>query len=483
MIALHRGELSTAFRLTAAAEALVDAERDDTATVEVAALGAHLNFFTGSYAEALRHAERGIAVSDRSGDLALRIYSRRCGCMVLGNLEVPEWTSRLDELMELSRASGDAWEEAVCRNDYAHYQMTLADYDGAFEQLALGLELVDQLPANRFVIGLLKATRSEVYLRSGDADAALSESRAAMASLRARHERDPYLFGMCVMIEVRALLAIGRPDDAWQAGQSAVERLGDGVPQLRSMILQDVAAALREAGRADVAYSALSASAELERIAFRQLTELQRDFERALHEQAAARREADVLVAKNRELEHRTRQLEQLQEQLRDQAERDWLTGLYNRRYLAAALDRLIDGDSMDDEPLSLAAVDLDHFKLVNDRFGHDIGDRVLVRAADLLRAAVRPSDVVARTGGEEFVVLMPVADDDDAVACAERLRRLVAAENWSAIAPELAITVSIGVASTGSAERPDALLKLADRRLYAAKAAGRDRVDATSFD
>jgi diguanylate cyclase (GGDEF)-like protein len=76
----------------------------------------------------------------------------------------------------------------------------------------------------------------------------------------------------------------------------------------------------------------------------------------------------------------------------------------------------------------------------------------------------------------------MPVADDD-AVACAERLRRLVAAENWGAIAPELAITVSIGVASTGSAERPDALLKLADRRLYAAKAAGRDRVDATSFD
>ena len=402
--------------------------------------------------------------------------------MVLGNLEVPEWPRRLDELMQLSRTNGDAWEEAVCRNDYAHYQMTLGEYDAAFHHIAIGLRIVQPLAANRFVIGLLKATRSEVYLRSGDAVTALSEARAAMESLRARHERDPYLFGMCVMIEVRALLETGQPDDAWQAGQSAVERLGDGVPQLRSMILQDVAAALREAGRSDDAYTALSASAELERIAFRQLSELQRDFERALHEQAAARREADVLVEKNRELEHRTRQLEELQDQLRDQAERDWLTGLYNRRYLAAALDRLTETTISGDEPLSLAAVDLDHFKLVNDRFGHDIGDRVLVRTADLLRAAVRPSDVVARTGGEEFVVLMPVAGDDDAIACAERLRRLVAAENWGAIAPGLTMTVSIGVASTGSEERTDALLKLADRRLYAAKAAGRDRVDATSF-
>jgi diguanylate cyclase (GGDEF)-like protein len=300
-----------------------------------------------------------------------------------------------------------------------------------------------------------------------------------MEALRARHDRDPYLFGMCVMIEVRALLAVGRPDEAWRSGQTSMERLGDGVPQLRSVILQDVAAALREAGRAEDAYTALAKSAELERIAFRQLSELQRDFERALHEQDAARREADVLAEKNRELERRTRQLEELQGQLREQAERDWLTGLYNRRYLAAALDRLTDG--VGDEPLSLAIVDLDHFKHVNDRFGHDIGDRVLVRTAELLLDAVRPSDVVARTGGEEFVVLMPHTEPAAAVACCERLRAAIRDEPWERIAAGMTLTASVGVASLPDASDLDALARLADRRLYAAKHAGRDRVVSAS--
>jgi diguanylate cyclase (GGDEF)-like protein len=481
LITLHQGDMSSAFQLAAAGEAEAEAAQDDTATVEVAALGAHLNFFAGSYPEALRHAERGIAVADWTGDLALRIYARRCGCMVLGNLEAPEWPQRLEELLSLSQEGADRWEEAVSRNDFGHYRMTLEDFPGALEQIDRGLELAAGLaPNNRFVTGLLTCTRAEILLAAGRSDEALAHVRTATDVLRSRGHRDPYLLGMCVMVEARALLAVGRPDDAWRTGQRVVEWLGEGVPQLRSMILQDVAAALREAGRNDDAYTALAASAELERIAFRQLTELQRDFERAIHEHAAARREADVLAEKNRELERRAHQLEELQEQLRDQAERDWLTGLYNRRYLAAALERLNDGAGS--EPLSLAIVDLDHFKEVNDRFGHDVGDRVLVRAGELLADAVRPSDVVARTGGEEFVVLMPVADTEAATACADRLRRIVAAERWDQIAPGLAVTASIGVASTSAATGAENVLKLADRRLYAAKHAGRNRVDAKSF-
>ena len=481
LITLHQGDMSSAFQLAAAGEAEAEAAQDDTATVEVAALGAHLNFFAGSYPEALRHAERGIAVADWTGDLALRIYARRCGCMVLGNLEAPEWPQRLEELLSLSQEGADRWEEAVSRNDFGHYRMTLEDFPGALEQIDRGLELAAGLaPNNRFVTGLLTCTRAEVLLAAGRSDEALAHVRTATDVLRSRGHRDPYLLGMCVMVEARALLAVGRPDDAWRTGQRVVEWLGEGVPQLRSMILQDVAAALREAGRNDDAYTALAASAELERIAFRQLTELQRDFERAIHEHAAARREADVLAEKTRELERRAHQLEELQEQLRDQAERDWLTGLYNRRYLAAALERLNDGAGS--EPLSLAIVDLDHFKEVNDRFGHDVGDRVLVRAGELLADAVRPSDVVARTGGEEFVVLMPVADTEAATACADRLRGIVAAERWDQIAPGLRVTASIGVASTSAGTGADDVLKLADRRLYAAKHAGRNRVDAESF-
>ena len=82
--------------------------------------------------------------------------------------------------------------------------------------------------------------------------------------------------------------------------------------------------------------------------------------------------------------------------------------------------------------------LDIDHFKTVNDRFGHEVGDRVLVRVAELLREQVRADDVVARTGGEEFLLLMPRTDDAEALACCERVRRALHDEPWGAIAPGL---------------------------------------------
>ena len=276
---------------------------------------------------------------------------------------------------------------------------------------------------------------------------------------------------MTVCVEVKALLSAERADEAWRTGRAAVERLGDAVPQARSMILADVAAALAAAGRGEDAYRALLESGELERLAYRELTELHRDFERAVIEQDAARREAAALAVKNRELET-------LQAQLREHAERDWLTGCYNRRYLASTLEGL----APEHAPVSVAVLDLDRFKSINDRFGHSAGDRVLARAAELLRQNVRGADVVTRAGGEEFVVVMPWTGARDAVVCAERLRAAIAAEDWSAIASGMAITTSIGLVTSATAEDVEGAVRLADRRLYAAKEAGRNRVDGTSF-
>ena len=157
-------------------------------------------------------------------------------------------------------------------------------------------------------------------------------------------------------------------------------------------------------------------------------SELQLSLERATLETTAARRERDALAAKNRqlaeahaELERRANQLEGLQEQLREQAERDWLTGLHNRRYLARELERLTEERLA--VPLSLAVLDLDHFKSINDRFGHDTGDQGLVRVAGLLCDVLRTGDIVVRSGGEEFLILMPLTDARAAAACCERIR------------------------------------------------------------
>ncbi|WP_051223518.1 GGDEF domain-containing protein [Conexibacter woesei] len=477
-VTIHGGGLRAGFPLAAAAEVAAEAAGHPVTTVEVAAMGAHLAFFSGSYREALRQAERCVAVADAHGDTTLRIFARRQSCMVFGNLDAPEWPGRLDELLALTMGAGDRWEEAISRNDLAHMRNLNGDNAGAMAEIARGIAVAETLaPRNRFALGVLRCTRADIHLAGDRVPEALADARAALAHLSDGREPNPYIYGMSVCVEVRALLAMGAMDEATAAGRAGVARLHRTVPQIRAMILQDIAAALRAGGRAEEAYDALADAAELERLAFRELTELQRDFERAVAEHGVARAKNEELERTVAQLAEAHRELEQLQARLREQAERDWLTGLFNRRYLAGVLEAA--DARTGGELLSVAALDLDHFKAINDRFGHEVGDRVLARAAELLQQHVRAGDVVARTGGEEFVVVMPGADERDAVACAERLRAAIASDDWAQIAPGLAITASIGVVSA-AATRSDDVIRAADRRLYAAKEAGRNRVVTT---
>ncbi|MFN0043475.1 MAG: PleD family two-component system response regulator [Alphaproteobacteria bacterium] len=158
----------------------------------------------------------------------------------------------------------------------------------------------------------------------------------------------------------------------------------------------------------------------------------------------------------------------------------DSLTGLYNRRYLSAHLQTLLDGTRADGRPIALAIFDIDHFKSVNDAHGHAAGDMVLVEVGARLSAHLRNFDLVARYGGEEFVAVLPNANAKGAVIAAERLRKAVAATPiaLSGGGEPLAVTVSVGVAIGGRVdESPDVLIERADRALYVAKAQGRNQV------
>jgi len=148
---------------------------------------------------------------------------------------------------------------------------------------------------------------------------------------------------------------------------------------------------------------------------------------------------------------------------------------LRNRRYLARAL-----GHTASDyltAPFSVAVLDLDHFKQINDRFGHATGDQVLVTVATLLGHATRDTDVVVRSGGEEFLIVMPQTDSQAAEVCCERMRAAICDATWDEIDHEMTLTASVGVASTGESTAMEPLVKLADQRLYEAKHAGRNRV------
>jgi len=158
----------------------------------------------------------------------------------------------------------------------------------------------------------------------------------------------------------------------------------------------------------------------------------------------------------------------------------DPLTGLHNRRYMAGQLDALVKRAALGGDAVAALLIDIDHFKKINDGFGHDVGDEVLREFAVRLASNVRAIDLPCRHGGEEFVVVMPDTTLEDAHRIAERIRLHVAGSPFRVMGGQelLTVTISIGVAATlGAGDTPDALLKRADEGVYEAKASGRNRV------
>ena len=164
----------------------------------------------------------------------------------------------------------------------------------------------------------------------------------------------------------------------------------------------------------------------------------------------------------------------------------DPLTGLYNRRYLESHLESLMLRAAQDDKPIGLLALDIDHFKAVNDTHGHAAGDEVLKEFVARIKRSVRGIDMPARIGGEEFVVIMPDSDRETCMAVAERLREAVADSAFAVPGLEqpIPVTVSVGVTlSQGASDNPAAAMKRGDEALYVAKNSGRNMVVSSEQD
>jgi diguanylate cyclase (GGDEF)-like protein len=170
-------------------------------------------------------------------------------------------------------------------------------------------------------------------------------------------------------------------------------------------------------------------------------------------------------------------------EEMAELAMKDALTGIFNRRHFAARLDGEWKRFRRYGRPLSLLLLDIDHFKSINDRYGHDIGDQVIIAVAKLCGTQTRDSDVAARIGGEEFALLLPETDLTDARIAAERLRVAVAERPLATNAGPIAVTVSLGAALADKAGDPAEFMKRADEGLYAAKRGGRNCVAAVLDD
>ena len=239
-------------------------------------------------------------------------------------------------------------------------------------------------------------------------------------------------------------------------GRQAVELV---LPEYRDAVVAAHRAALADPDRTVIVeYRALTAAGE---------TRWFETHTRGVRDEAGA---VTGAVSAIRDIDHR----KAIEGELSRAAATDPLTGLANRRAFDAALDRMLERGGTG----CVAILDLDHFKQVNDRHGHDAGDRVLVAVAERARGALRDGDLVARLGGEEFGILLPGADREQARAVCDRLRRIIAEGGVPVAGATLLVTASVGLAAVTPGAPGAAVLRAADEALYRAKAEGRDRLN-----
>lgn len=414
--------------------------------------------------EAITQAER---LAKQSGDLALQArVLRRLGisCSILGRHQqaeeilsqvvdvlehhgtlVERYHARYSMLTARSRAA-DAIDEHDTKRQ-SHYRSLMAEWH-AFVESASAHDLT-----RLELMGLANA--GIAAHRAGDYEVSLATLQRAIAGHAQAGLRGHEAVAQNHVGSV--LLALGRKQDAIDAFKRGIALQEGGNPRDLMEAWEELAGAYESIDDPRLALAAYKKA---------------REFERTLHDDdarlAAARREQREEIAR-------------LADQWGRLAEEDALTGIANRRAFEKSLAVMLDG-ARAGQHFSLLYFDLDHFKHVNDTFGHAGGDSVLRRFAQLLRADRRAGDLPARIGGEEFALILPLDSKQQAADVADRINLACRAVDWHSIAPDLHVTVSIGVATSHEIElaelSQDSLCALADRRLYRAKNDGRDRVD-----
>ena len=312
-----------------------------------------------------------------------------------------------------------------------------------------------------FYQAFVRGNRGEVLTHLGRLDEARPDIEASAALCRDGGFDAQAWRIACSMGEL--LLREGRPAQALQQLQAALQASAEADARMTRLRLHHAAwRAAREVGQTQQALDHLEQYQRLERA--RMLSQLR------------GRSQLFVTTVEAEQVRLEARRAGERAVRAEVSARVDQLTGLGNRRELEQRwppmVQRLADGQL----PLAMAMLDLDHFKQVNDRFGHAVGDAVLVALAKLLRDNTRDDDLIIRTGGEEFLLVLPEVDLIGALHVCDRMRQRVAAHGWELLCPSLQVTVSVGLTAAPPYEQRT-LIQRADAALYEAKRTGRNRV------
>lgn len=436
----------------------------------------------GHFDQALQLAAEGCAQAQRGDDLAEQALSLNAMGACFERIGDPWQAERLmQEGLALAERHGGVYPRLASLNNLSaiaigafHLLSGGVDPDGARAALQRSADYARRaqplLPAlaDPFFAVFIDGNLGEALLHLGQLDEAEAMLERALQTARQHGFTAQSRRIRCSMAE--GLCARGRHAQARELMQEVWAEGAQGLPQA-TLIRLHLAwhRACRALGLTEEALDHHEQAEVMQRQrAARQL--------RAQSELLVTRVEAEQirLQAEKARLEAKTERARAAELALH--AAQDPLTGLGNRRYLDQRLPALLQQAEATRLPLGLALLDIDHFKRINDRHGHLCGDEVLSLLAQMLRDNTRADDLLARIGGEEFLIVLPHTDQDRAIEVCSRLRQRVAEQDWGALAAGLQVTLSIGLAQAPRYEM-DSLFARADRALYRAKQAGRNRV------
>jgi diguanylate cyclase (GGDEF)-like protein len=505
----------------------VSAVLDRVRTLGRIDLEVQLTYYQGCAADVLGRFEEGYAAMKRADELASTLSdpfwqgktAGGLGGILVGRGDSTGAIEQLERSLPLRRAANDRQGEATSLNNlgFAYLSMhgfenravelfekarriwievgDLSDGALALSNIACGeLSLADRLWESDQQTGWQAAERAfaaaqQAYLEADQqqiprisidariacAGAATRLARTAEAVSQLETAGDLLSRFSSVGLQIEWLLALGRVLRVTGAGSDAVARLREAE---RLAVDNDRpihrARALSELSLAQETDGDIAGSLKTFRL-YHQLSEQLRD--RAAERQAEALNSRLALERAEHAAEVERLRAVWLEEQNRTlsvHALQDGLTGLPNRRAFDGRLREFI---ARGRESRALALADIDHFKAINDRHSHLIGDDVLRRLGQVLRGGVRDLDFAARFGGEEFALLFVDVDAARAQAACERLRELVAAQPWNELTPDLQVSISVGLAMIRPGEDAMDALTRADRALYLAKSSGRNRL------
>jgi diguanylate cyclase (GGDEF)-like protein len=373
------------------------------------------------------------------------------------------------------RHQNDGHAYAAALVNFSKAYMGLGKYDEAlqygFESLAL-LQRLEDTATSAYTLTQL----GNVYLHKKEFENAETYFRksleifATIGDSRGRAETK--------LLLAEVLLAGGQSDDALALVQRALAMSRGIGAQNETVKAYDLLAQVHKArGELGEAYDVLRQYVDIKETLASDASRQRFEALRIRFETEQTEKEKEIYRLRTVELAEVNGKLEELTQELFRQANEDPLTGLYNRRRLEQELARELERSRRGGGSLSIMICDIDNFKQVNDRFSHQMGDKVLVRVARLLKTYVRGADVVARYGGEEFVVLLPDTSPQQAYTVCDRLREEIADAPWYELHPDLRITLSMGICNDTALPDGFAMLDHADDKLYEAKRGGKNQV------